>query len=173
MFPVTTDARICQRQSQIHLEPMSALVFVNVPSPLVLMITALSNVAHNHVHRVNNAVETPAEDPKAEAVGLQRNSPISSVSIFVVHSIEVTNVVSSDSVGHNLSFLLSPWRESFDKVLSTRLHEMIVQEAHDLLVFPNGRLHCENVPPFADHLLKGQPVPASLNLLHRSIRQYF
>ena len=71
MFPVTTDASIHQRQSQIHLEPISALVFVNVPSPLVLMITALSNVAHNHVHRVNNAVKTPAEDPKAEAIGLQ------------------------------------------------------------------------------------------------------
>ena len=48
---------------------------------------------------------------------------------------------------------------------------MIVQEAHDLLVFPNGRLHFEDMPPFADHLLKGQPVPASLNLFHRSIGQ--
>ena len=71
MFPVMTDASIHQRQSQIHLELMSALVFVNAPSPLVLMITALSNVAHNHVHRVHNAVETPVEDPKVEAIGLQ------------------------------------------------------------------------------------------------------
>ena len=171
MFPVTTDASIHQRHSQIHLEPMSSFVLINAPPPLMVIITALSNIAHNHMHRVNNAVDAPTQEPKVEVVGFQRDSPVCGVSVLVVHPIEVLHVVSSDSMGHNLSFLLSSWRVSFDEVISTRLHEMVVQEAHDLLVSPDGGLCCEDVPPFADHLLKCQPVPTSLNLPHCSIRK--
>ena len=96
IFPVTTDSGIHQWQSQIHLKPISAMVLINVPPPLMFITPSLCNIDRNHKHRMHDAVDAPIKDAQVESIGLQQNCPVCGVSIFVVHPIEVLNVVWSD-----------------------------------------------------------------------------
>ena len=57
IFPISTDSGIHQRQSQIHLKPISAKVAVNGPPPLMVITSSLCNIDCNHKHRMHNAVE--------------------------------------------------------------------------------------------------------------------
>ena len=65
IFPVTTDAGIHQCYSKIHLKTISPHVLVHMPLPFVVVVSrthrSLCNVRCDHMHRMNDSVETPIE----------------------------------------------------------------------------------------------------------------
>ena len=72
IFPVTTDAGIHQCYSKIHLETISPHVLVHIPLPFVVVVSRtcsrLSYVRRDHMHRVNDSVETPIEYSQVETI---------------------------------------------------------------------------------------------------------
>ena len=72
IFPVTTDAGIHQCYSKIHLKTTSPHVLVHTPLPFVVVLSrthrSLCNVRCDHMHRMNDSVETPTKHLHVETI---------------------------------------------------------------------------------------------------------
>lgn len=91
------------------------------------------------------AVKTPKENPKIVAASPDGGAPVSRVTIFAIHAIPVCLVVLNNNRASNFDRppLCSVPSIYASRLLLSRGHQVIVEEANLFLVLPNSCLDLE------------------------------